>query len=148
MGSPLHGAPSAAFSHDELPDPELCIRLLEMTKSDVTRGSIECKLTSFPISDAPPYHAISYTWDDPSLTKIIRFNGGEMEVRQNCVYALRQARWHGGSQYHWIDSICISQARLEKNHQVAIMGYIFKRASRVLACIGSHDDYSELTTSV
>ena len=59
-------------------------------------------------------------------------------VRQNCQYALGQARFHQVEDcLIWIDAICINQDNTdEKNGQVGIMGEIFEWAECVFACIG------------
>ncbi|CVK94207.1 uncharacterized protein FMAN_03404 [Fusarium mangiferae] len=45
----------------------------------------------------------------------------------------------------WIDSICINQGdNDEKSYQVAMMGDIFTKASKVLACVGPHQDNSQI----
>ncbi|ROW01127.1 hypothetical protein VSDG_02830 [Cytospora chrysosperma] len=156
---------SSEFRHDPLPDSATHIRLLEVLdtshhpkddedddKDDDDHASVRCRLTAWPVDSAPPYHAISYTWGDPDLAARVTVNGRRMEVRQNCEYVLRQARWHGGgggssgsaSRYYWVDAICIDQGNLEeKGRQVAMMGGIYRRAAGVLACVGGHADDSD-----
>ncbi|KUI54488.1 Heterokaryon incompatibility protein 6, OR allele [Cytospora mali] len=130
----------------EPPDNTTFIRLLEVldvNESDAV--SLKCQLTTWPIQEMPSYHAISYTWGDPNLTATIILNGQRLEVRQNCEYVLKQAHWHGGSRYHWVDAICIDQNNPEeKAKQVAMMGYIYQRAAHVLACVGPHAEDSDL----
>ena len=66
-------------------------------------------------------------------------------MRWNCYYALRQVRLHFPEDPVWIDSICIQQDNLsEKGTQVAMMGEIYERSERVLACLGAHDKTSSL----
>ncbi|KUI64000.1 Heterokaryon incompatibility protein 6 [Cytospora mali] len=128
------------FRHQHLPDNDH-IRLIEIL--DINERDVRCRLTCWPIGNAPRYDAISYTWGDPNLVTFITINNRRLEVTQNCEYVLKQARWHGGSQYHWIDAICIDQRNTdEKSEQVARMGGIYKDAQRVLACVGTHDDAS------
>lgn len=132
------------FAHTPLPDPDICIRLIEIEtrKND---GDIRCNLTTWLRAEAPSYQAISYTWGEAASTTRIFINGEELQVRVNCEYALRQASWHRGSQYFWIDSICINQADItERSRQVARMDQVFRNAINVLACVGSHADDSEL----
>ena len=65
-------------------------------------------------------------------------------VLSNCCYALWQAAIHYPGEYVWIDYICINQNNPdEKSFQVGIMGDIYKKARRALACVGPHDDNSE-----
>ncbi|KAI0973359.1 hypothetical protein F4678DRAFT_25231 [Xylaria arbuscula] len=143
------------FQYEQLPDPKTYIRLLriraapraEPTEDGVPMNSsaIQCELTSWPLDGAPHYRAVSYTWGDPKKTRWIQVNGKSMEVRWNCAYILWQAYKHSGTDHYiWIDAVCINQLNdREKNNQVSRMGKIFEQADLVLACIGSHDMYSE-----
>lgn len=141
-------AESLVFRHNPLQDAKTHIRLLKVVSVDDTRPvPVHCELTTFPITGAPPYRAISYTWGDPASPTAILVNGEHMEVRVNCEYALRQASQRrddeAGDSFVWIDSICINQHdNNEKSAQVAMMGEVFRTASQVLACIGAHEDDS------
>ena len=131
------------FEFTPLPDARTHIRLLEVQKVEDGKA-VHCRLSEWALEHAPSYDAISYTWGDSGLTTEITVNGKPMEVRQNCDYVLRQASWHGSSQYYWLDAICISQSDAdEKSEQVRMMGDIFGRAQPVLACVGPHADDSE-----
>ena len=55
----------AAFRYDALPSPT-AIRLLELHQAD--KDGIRCSLRTFDISQAPAYHALSYTWGYPLLS--------------------------------------------------------------------------------
>lgn len=141
---PLHEG-NIEFSRTLLLDPDRYIRLTEIHDADTTDGALSCTLTIWLTSDAPTYQAISYTWGNENSTARILVNDQELHVRVNCEYTLRQARWHGGSRYFWIDSVCINQTDLvERTRQVAQMDQVFRNASNVLACVGPHSDGSEL----
>ncbi|KAI0895284.1 heterokaryon incompatibility protein-domain-containing protein [Annulohypoxylon nitens] len=135
------------FQYVPLSDSQTSIRLVEvhgLDENPAASVSVLCRLDTFSLDQTPPYHAISYTWGDPSQTTWIRVNGALMEVRQNCEYVLKQAWWHGGCRYHWVDAICINQDDMnEKTDQVQIMGQVYQGAVNVLACVGQHDDGSE-----
>ncbi|KAF4848561.1 D-xylose 1-dehydrogenase [Colletotrichum siamense] len=133
---------AAAFSYEALPDEKAYIRLLEVQELDTTAVyGVRCQLTAWPLEHAPGFHAISYTWGDPEQTTFIHVNGKLLKVRRNCEYALKQARCHGGTRFHWVDAICINQSdHQEKSHQVQMMGRIFKKADLVLACVGPAAD--------
>lgn len=137
------------FQHCPLPDSKTHIRLLKVLSVVKTRAiPVHCELTIFPITEAPPYRAISYTWGDESPLASIVVNGQQMDVRLNCEYALRQTSQHTidrtGDFLVWIDSICVNQLdNDEKGAQVAMMGEIFKTATQVVACVGAHGDDSE-----
>src|SRR5882757_5845843 len=76
--------------------------------------------------------------EDP---KQITLNGVVIALRRNLydflVHALRQ----GWIRQLWIDALCINQIdEAEKNKQVAMMGEIYSRASRVLIWLGRLDN--------
>lgn len=137
------------FQHCPLPDARTHIRLLKVLSVVKARAiPVYCELTVFPVTEAPPYRAISYTWGDSAPLASILVNGQRMDVRLNCEYALGQASQHtstdeAGDFHIWIDSVCVNQFdNHEKGAQVAMMGQIFKTATNVLACVGSHEDDS------
>ncbi|CAM1506144.1 Fc.00g057850.m01.CDS01 [Cosmosporella sp. VM-42] len=153
------------FQYKGLPDPEAHIRLLEIKPSKTKRGrqkyrchygsvadyeddTVECLMTIWPTNDTPDYVAISYTWgqDNSNTDSSVLINGRRFRVGKNCDEALRQARRHDGAKYCWIDAICINQTtdhgNYEKNHQVRIMGDIYRNASHILACVGPCDETS------
>lgn len=135
-----------AFCHNNLPGADTYIRLLRVRSVDETRPvPVHCELSTWPMTQAPGYNAISYTWGDLSAVKTILVNKKPMQVRQNCEYVLRQASWYAGrNTYYWCDAICIDQGNHhEKNCQVAAMGAIYANARLVLACVGEHEEDSE-----
>lgn len=136
------GLKQTLFQYEPLLNPRRYIRLLEVVDLDEGRDiPVHCRLTAWPIEEAPPYYAISYTWGDPSQRTQVLINGSPLEVRRNCEYVLKQAKWYGGGPCHhvWCDAICIDQTNDdEKGHQVAIMGDIYQGARQVLACVGKH----------
>ncbi|RKL27128.1 hypothetical protein BFJ72_g13361 [Fusarium proliferatum] len=136
-----------AFKHQPLADPAGQIRLIEVTsKFD---KPLELSLRTHQIHQTPEYYAISYTWGESGFTEEIMIDGQLMMVTENCHYALMQARDRypsvsGKPVFIWIDSICINQDdNDEKSYQVAMMDDIFTRASKVLACVGPHQDNSQ-----
>ncbi|KAF9763118.1 hypothetical protein IL306_003236 [Fusarium sp. DS 682] len=100
------------------------------------------------------FYAISYTWGDSGFTEKTSINGQVMAVTKNCHYALTQVNDRypsspGNPVYIWIDSICINQDdNDEKSYQVAMMGDIYTKAFKVLACIGPHEDNSEMLSNI
>lgn len=138
-------AETETFKHEELPDASTYIRLVEIISPERKRDiQVHCKLTTWPKATAPKYNAISYTWGDPNLIAVILVNGKKMEVRRNCEDVLKHpCRIRGG--FFWIDAICINQAdNHEKSFQVANMGEVFRDALGTLACLGRHEDGSEI----
>ncbi|KAI8630978.1 hypothetical protein F5Y19DRAFT_41698 [Xylariaceae sp. FL1651] len=142
------------FRHEELSDSESHFRLLQIISVPTAVASlqedcpgskfVECKLTTWPMAEAPSYHAISYTWGDANSMAWIKVNGTYMRVRQNCEDMLQQVFQHESPQaYVWVDAICINQDNSsEKSRQVSKIGEIYRNAERVLACVGAHDEHS------
>lgn len=133
------------FKHEPLPDASTYIRLLEIISVKKRRDiPVHCKLTTWRKATVPKYTAISYTWGDRNLVAVILVNGKRMEVRRNCEDVLRHpCRIKGG--FFWIDALCINQAdNHEKSFQVANMGAVFRDARGTLACVGRHENGSEL----
>ncbi|KAG8169914.1 hypothetical protein KVR01_000659 [Diaporthe batatas] len=136
--------PPGIFKHELLPQTAKYIRLLEVLESNCTEDiKIRCKLTTWRITDAPPYHAISYTWGDAGSNATILIDEKPFTIRKNCEFVLKQARWCKIGRYYWVDSICIDQENFEeKSTQVSIMGKIYQQAAHVLASVGDHMDDS------
>jgi hypothetical protein len=75
----------------------------------------------------------------------ISIDGLLLPITPNCLYALKQVRLHHPQDYVWVDAICINQEDMEeKAAQVAMMGEIYAKATRVLACIGPADACSDI----
>lgn len=139
--------------HEPLPDASNHIRLLRFEQSPNTDSEdIRLSMSTWCISTAPPYKAMSYMWGQPDDTAYITVNERSVLVRRNCQYVLWQARLHYPNDFIWIDSISINQDDLhEKSVQVAMMFNVYSAASMVLACIGCHDEdsktlFEEITT--
>ena len=145
------------FQHERLPDPEEYIRLLEVTNLDEREDEqvqVHCRLSTWLLDNVPPYFAISYTWGDANDTRSILVNGKVMPVTRNCELVLKQGKRYIGRRriFLWCDAICIDQAGNgagdEKGHQIHIMGDIYRRAQRVLACVGKHGNDSKFLLSI
>ncbi|KAK6443150.1 hypothetical protein LTR95_000667 [Oleoguttula sp. CCFEE 5521] len=122
---------SRSLVYDRLVDPETHIRLLWVLGSSPD-GTHRCSLTSWAITAAFFYTAISYAWGDSVETVEIIV----MAVHSNCAYSLGQM---GIYTYYWIDAIRIDQSNdLEKSARVQMMGAIYRRAHMVLASVGPH----------
>jgi hypothetical protein len=117
------------------------IRLLEILKIEPPRSKqdlavISCRLINTTFQRKPVYEALSYTWGGSDNRVIIFLNDGRFLVRRN----LYDALCHLGDkrrQLLWIDAICIDQNNdRERGSQVAIMDYIYSRASAVILWLG------------
>ncbi|RMZ21516.1 hypothetical protein D0859_14473 [Hortaea werneckii] len=137
----------SAFCYSPLLYPETEIRLLNFSSEAQTSNSsiFDLNIETFPLQDAPPYAAMSYTWGDPPAEEIILIRGLPFYIRWNCWYMLRQLQKHRPFGYFWIDAICINQDDVdEKNCQVQMMGEIYEHAECVIASLGEHADDSRL----
>ena len=116
------------------------VRLLHLssTRHPIDEG-IQCKLATVSLNDFPSYEALSYTWGEPDdLSHKIWLNGIRVGVRQNLWDALCALRpKSSGDRVLWIDALCINQSDTkERNHQVGIMGEIFRSAKKVIVWLG------------
>ena len=89
----------------EFADASCQIRLLKL-KPGASDHRIECELSIYDRQDAPAYAAISYTWGEPIESHSITVNGHVINVRENCQYALWQARNFGKYEFLWMDALC------------------------------------------
>ena len=106
-------------------------------------------MSTWSLSEAPEFSAISYRWGDTEDQAYILVNRRFLQIRKNCCYALWQADSHQPGKYLWVDSICISQSdAAEKSMEVEMMGKIFATADCVLACVGPHEDDSEFLVQI
>jgi hypothetical protein len=125
------------FTYSPLQDPTTQFRLLSFEHSSPA-ALVSCQLETHPITDSPPYYAISYHYGDPSAVDTVLVNGQETLVNRNCWHALNQVRTqsHAGGLF-WVDSLCINQSDLrEKSSQVHRIAAIFSGAAEVWACFG------------
>ncbi|KAH7213726.1 heterokaryon incompatibility protein-domain-containing protein [Fusarium oxysporum] len=98
--------------------------------------SLECTFETVHLASAPPYEALSYTWGEEAASVRILLNGKEFLVRRNLAFALAALRI-SEPRVLWVDALCINQQdTTERNHQVGMMGGIFRRAERVLVWLG------------
>ncbi|XXG96454.1 serine/threonine-protein kinase HAL4/sat4 [Hypoxylon texense] len=104
-----------------------------------------CELQNQLLTSDVRYAAISYVWGDPRITEDIIVNNERLQVTTNLASALWHLRKYGlpkneqtgEIQWLWADAVCINQHHIpEKNHQVSIMGTIYRGASSVLSWLG------------
>jgi hypothetical protein len=162
------------FHYSPLPSPN-SIRLLRLIASSED-GGLRCILEPTELSQEPPpsYTALSYEWSDPypeesllsSRFKPITVRNGAnychiilndqtLEVHANLwkfLDSFSKLNSKDGSCFAdalWIDAICINQAdRLEKNHQVQLMGTIYSQADNVICWLGRSSRNREMTDLV
>jgi hypothetical protein len=121
------------------PDGKVSLHL----KQDV-RLEDYSKLSKGQETDPAPYTALSYTWGPSSPSRQIEVDGMMVTVRQNLYDFLSTCR--PVSYFHfWIDQICIDQKSVnERNHQVTMMGEIYKKALEVRIWLGAGNASSNL----
>lgn len=105
---------------------------------------IRCTLTTRLLETKPKYHALSYTWGDPSNTVPIQLDDIEFRVTNNLAVALRYLRLGDRPYTIWIDAICINQHDLgERSAQVRRIRDIYVKSDKVVAWTGESDEHSE-----
>jgi hypothetical protein len=115
-------------------------RVLRILPPELQDGeNITCQLEVISLdSDPPPeYYAVSYVWGSPSETRQITVNKVPFVVRENLWAFLDNTRKRDFRGLLWTDAICINQTSIpERNHQVSMMGDIYRSATRVLVWLG------------
>lgn len=103
-----------------------------------TQPVLAFRLKTISLCDriVPHYEAISYHWgDDQQRVKLctIFLDGRAVSIPSNADAALRDLCLSHGRYSVWIDAVCIDHTNIhERNDQVAIMGDIYAKATRVL----------------
>lgn len=146
------------YRYRPLPSPA-AIRLLEL-KNGPAKGPLHCALKAFEPTEAPPYHALSYTWGSPlasfsnQATRLrskrlsIFCDDHRLLVTPNLRDALQHLRteesaFRADAKYLWIDAVCVNQNNiLERNSQVARMSSTFLDAQSVIAWLGPEDEFT------
>ncbi|EOA84348.1 uncharacterized protein SETTUDRAFT_61258, partial [Exserohilum turcica Et28A] len=114
------------------------IRLLELPPLSQWSDQYEpaCRLFHSSLDHDPRFRALSYVWGDQTDQRIIKVNGCTFKVNQNLFGAL-MGIVRSKTIVIWIDAICINQKDdEEKGWQVAMMGDIYRKASKVFAWLG------------
>ena len=126
------------------------IRLLELWPG-FRQDRIFCDLRVFSIDYAAPtdhcdhYEAVSYAWGEGDRSKRIWLNGKPFRVSSNLWTLLCSVRRIDRPRMLWVDALCINQADvLERNHQLELMGQIYRGADRVLCWLGEAHSMSDL----
>lgn len=130
------------FEYPHLPNDGDHFRLIKFF-TDHDNAPIRCELFTAKQKEwEQQYFALSYVWGAKEHAGQILVNGRRVEVRRNLLEFLTVFRRHARINQLpwaiiWIDAICIDQQTVaEKNHQVQVMGSIFRNAVCVLAWLG------------
>ncbi|KAJ9636395.1 hypothetical protein H2201_003560 [Coniosporium apollinis] len=130
-----------SYQYSALPDSRCFIRLLALSSST---DELSASLETFPISEAPPYEALSYAWGDELPTSSLICNSASLAVTLHLLEGVRQIRDTIGPTKLWIDAICINQIDVdEKAGQIPLMTQIYSQATRVLVWLGPAADDSD-----
>lgn len=99
---------------------------------------------SKPLSSAPNYVALSYTWGGEKKSQVLRTLDGVLPITGNLHAALRKiASSSKAPLVIWADAICIDQSNnQEKVHQIQLMRQIYEKAEEVAAFLGESEEDS------
>lgn len=93
------------------------IRLLTILPKLPNETRLRCAIEHFPLNKAPPYSAISYTWQPTLPLQRIELNGAHMYIGFNLWTFLAKLERFNKPRWLWADSICINQNSVpEKNY--------------------------------
>ncbi|KAI1504978.1 hypothetical protein F5X99DRAFT_405613 [Biscogniauxia marginata] len=125
-----------ALSHQTLSNDQTCIRLLELLPGKRDEP-VRCMLAETELNEIRSYEALSYVWGDPNDTITVFINNAAFKITRNLHSALLRLRDSTSNRTLWVDAICINQTDLtEKQHQIAIMGDIYRQATSVILWLG------------
>ncbi|KAK4140466.1 heterokaryon incompatibility protein-domain-containing protein [Dichotomopilus funicola] len=131
------------YIYETLKQDRKAFRLLELLPGS-RQDDIACTLTEHCLDDCHgKYDALSYVWGDASVTTPIQVNGDTLMVTTNLRAALLNLRKIDQPYTLWVDAVCIDQGKVsagktsERNHQVSIMGDIYRNAARTVVWFGN-----------
>ncbi|KAH7060980.1 heterokaryon incompatibility protein-domain-containing protein [Paraphoma chrysanthemicola] len=102
-------------------------------------SALEGFLHEVSIDDNVGYEALSYAWGDVDTTgrTCITCSEKRIPITPNCSTALVHLRREDEPRALWVDAICIDQTSIqEKNHQIPLMGDIYRNAMHTLMWLG------------
>ena len=129
------------YRYSLLPNAKTYIRLLKLTaEEEELVGSLE----AFPVTEAPPFCALSYAWGtDPPASSFI-CDSAPLTVTEHLLSGMKQVRRCNPTPWIWIDAICINQTdNLEKADQLPLMEKIYSLAEQVLVWLGEATEDTE-----
>lgn len=132
------------FEHRPLPNYH--IRVVHILPSILSAAPIRCRIAvHHDRRERPKYEALSYAWGDAQDgERTIFVDGRPFVVRLNLWLFLKQLRKHRSVRVVWADALCIDQTNIqERNHQVKLMGDIYRHAERTLIWLGPSDQHTD-----
>ena len=118
------------------------LRLLTILPAEHFADDVRCLLhqTDLNVANPPSYETISYAWGDGHRTENLWVDGNIVSAPASSIAALRRMRLRDTSRTIWLDAICINQTdELERNHQVSMMGDIYRLGLGSLIYLGGQD---------
>lgn len=127
---------STPYQYSPLPHGRW-IRIIELQPSGKSEDPIRIHLKAVALGEQPSYEALSYAWEGQIPDQSIDCETWSLLVSQTCLNAMRRLRLKKDVRVLWIDGICIDQRSTEeKNHQVALMGQIYRNCRQVIIWTG------------
>jgi hypothetical protein len=124
-------------------DQTRVLRLLPSLAGSTIRAQL--LTVDFEATGRSRYEAVSYVWDCFVVASDIRIRAVLCTVPTSAEDVLQAVRYKDSERSIWIDTICINQIdRIEKQHQVVIMGRIYQEADRTVFWLGEADEHTEL----
>ncbi|KAI1739541.1 heterokaryon incompatibility protein-domain-containing protein [Xylaria scruposa] len=142
-------ASTEQFRYQPLPDSRRFIRLLYLQPRNRTislegRSALHCQVIVHPVSNCPPYVALSYAWGDATIRRSVQLGSHIVSLTESLVVALEHLQHNEKTLVVWADAICINQSdNAEKSNQVQMMSHIYKSAALVVAWLGPEGDDSD-----
>jgi len=140
--------PLDSFEYQLLETPDT-IRVIHVRPAEDFGAieSVKCDIEHIRMNEKTSYDALSYEWGSPADDDpVILLNDHDLTVRRNLFDALLTFRREGRYSYGlriWVDALSINQSDTrERNHQVELMGMIYRRAVAVLVWPGMTQHYS------
>ncbi|KAF2107991.1 heterokaryon incompatibility protein-domain-containing protein, partial [Lophiotrema nucula] len=121
------------------------IRILELYPAELGSGEpLRGRLIDVSLNQQPEYEALSYAWGSTDRVEELHCGSKIIRITRNCWQALRRLRLERRVRYLWIDSICIDQDNhQERNHQVGLMGDVYRQARCVLVWLGKGNEETD-----
>ena len=132
---------SDCYKYEPLDPATEEIRLIKLESNASSNAQPCCTIHTFPLSLAPTYMTLSYTWGPPVPPHQIVVNNRVFEIRSDLNNFLQTLQMGVKSvpdfEYLYCDQLCINQEDVaERSAQVQLMSNIYSLASTVVAWLG------------
>lgn len=135
--------PVSQYQYTPLGPENDAIRLLRFLPALLFSAPVCCELINTSITRScgklrRGYIAGSYVWGAATPLFALRVDNGVLPVRDNLLHFLRAVRSKYRTEMLWLDALCINQNSVqERNHQVSMMGDIYRNAKCVYCWLGT-----------